>query len=66
MIDVGLCIVLKDIINLKDSLILPGDGASHNEVIFQYVVFRPQIGDIITGKIRNCSREGVHSKLNMF
>lgn len=60
MLNVGLCIALKDIIRLGDSIILPGDGASHTEVLFHYIVFRPTIGDIITGKIRSCSREGVH------
>lgn len=60
LLNVGLCIVLKDIIRVGDSIILPGDGASHTEILFRYIVFRPRIGDIITGKIRSCSREGVH------
>lgn len=60
LLNVGLCIVLKDIIRIGDSIILPGDGASHTEILFRYIVFRPRIGDIITGKIRSCSREGVH------
>lgn len=59
-LNVGLCIALKDIIRVGDSIILPGDGASHTEILFRYIVFRPRIGDIITGKIRSCSREGVH------
>lgn len=60
LLNVGLCIALKDVTKLGDSIILPGDGASHTEVFFRYIVFRPSIGDIITGKIRSCSREGVH------
>lgn len=52
---------MKDIVEVGDSIILPGDGASHTEVRFRYIVFRPRIGDIITGKIRSCSRDGVHS-----
>lgn len=63
LLNVGLCIVLKDIIRVGDSIILPGDGASHTEILFRYIVFRPRIGDIITGKIRSCSREGVHGSL---
>lgn len=60
--NVGLCIALKDIVKVGDSIILPGDGASHTEISFRYIVFRPRIGDIITGRIRSCSREGVHGK----
>ncbi|XP_073838178.1 RNA polymerase III subunit H [Musca autumnalis] len=66
LLNVGLCIALKDIVSLKDSIILPGDGASHTEVIFRYIVFRPAISNILTGKIRNCSHEGVHVTLGFF
>jgi DNA-directed RNA polymerase III subunit RPC8 len=66
LLHVGLCIALKDIIKIADSIILPGDGASHTEVFFRYIVFRPMIGDVITGKIRSCSREGVHVTLGFF
>lgn len=60
LLNVGLCIALKDIIRVGDSIILPGDGASHTDILFRYIVFRPRSGDIITGRIRSCSREGVH------
>ncbi|XP_058465160.1 DNA-directed RNA polymerase III subunit RPC8 [Malaya genurostris] len=66
LLNIGLCIALKDIVKLGDSIILPGDGASHTEVNFRYIVFRPMIGDVITGKIRSCSREGVHVTLGFF
>ncbi|KAM7357898.1 RNA polymerase III subunit H isoform 2-T2 [Cochliomyia hominivorax] len=66
LLNVGLCIALKDIVSLKDSIILPGDGASHTEVIFRYIVFRPSIGNVLTGKIRSCSHEGVHVTLGFF
>ncbi|XP_034480668.1 DNA-directed RNA polymerase III subunit RPC8 [Drosophila innubila] len=66
LLNVGLCIALKEIVSLKDSIILPGDGASHTEVLFRYVVFRPMVGTVLTGKIRNCSRDGVHVTLGFF
>ncbi|EDW70945.1 DNA-directed RNA polymerase III subunit RPC8 [Drosophila virilis] len=66
LLNVGLCIALKEIVSLKDSIILPGDGASHTEVLFRYVVFRPMVGTVITGKIRSCCREGVNVTLGFF
>ncbi|XP_037940295.1 DNA-directed RNA polymerase III subunit RPC8 isoform X2 [Teleopsis dalmanni] len=66
LLNVGLCIALKDIVSIEKSLILPGDGASHTEVVFRYIVFRPQVGSVITGKIRSCSHEGVHVTLGFF
>lgn len=66
LLNVGLCIALRDIVRVGDSLILPGDGASHTEILFRYMVFRPRVGDIITGKIRSCSREGVYGMCTCF
>lgn len=56
----GLCIALFDITKLGHSYIFPGDGASYTEVNFRYIVFRPVIEEILIGKIRSCSRDGVH------
>lgn len=62
VLNVGLCIALYDITNLQESYIFPGDGASHTRVSFRYIVFRPFVEEILTGKIRSCSQEGVHGK----
>ncbi|XP_035696030.1 DNA-directed RNA polymerase III subunit RPC8-like [Branchiostoma floridae] len=64
--NVGLCIALFDITKLEDSFIFPGDGASHTRVHFRYVVFRPFMDEILQGRIRSCSREGVHVSLGFF
>ncbi|XP_050497959.1 DNA-directed RNA polymerase III subunit RPC8 [Diabrotica virgifera virgifera] len=66
VLNVGLCIALYDIINLKESFIIPGDGASHTRVNFRFIVFRPFIEEILVGKIRSCSQEGVHVTLGFF
>ncbi|XP_066256100.1 DNA-directed RNA polymerase III subunit RPC8 [Euwallacea similis] len=66
VLNVGLCIALFDIRNLKDSFIIPSDGASHTVVHFRYIVFRPFMGEIIVGKIRSCSQDGVHVTLGFF
>ncbi|XP_018328574.1 DNA-directed RNA polymerase III subunit RPC8 [Agrilus planipennis] len=66
MLNVGLCIALFDITNIKESYILPGDEASHTGVTFRYIVFRPFIEEILLGKIRSCSQEGVHISLGFF
>ncbi|XP_064618120.1 DNA-directed RNA polymerase III subunit RPC8-like [Liolophura sinensis] len=64
--NVGLCIALWDITKLEDSYIFPGDGASHTVVFFRYVVFRPFMDEILVGKIKSCSKEGVHISLGFF
>ncbi|XP_061703140.1 DNA-directed RNA polymerase III subunit RPC8 isoform X2 [Syngnathoides biaculeatus] len=64
--NVGLCICLYDITKLEDSYIFPGDGASHTKVHFRYVVFHPFLDEILVGKIKYCSQEGVHVTMGFF
>jgi len=63
---VGLCIVLFDITEISDSYILPGDGSSHTPVKFRFVVFRPFIDEVLIGKVKSCSRDGVHVSMGFF
>ena len=65
-LNVGLCIALNDITKIDESYIFPGDGASHTKVIFRYIIFRPFMEEIITGKIRSCNTNGVHVTLGFF
>ncbi|XP_067672408.1 DNA-directed RNA polymerase III subunit RPC8-like [Haliotis asinina] len=64
--NVGLCIALWDVQRLEDSYIFPGDGASHTVVHFRYVVFRPFVDEVLIGKIKSCSKEGVQVSIGFF
>ncbi|XP_034944115.1 DNA-directed RNA polymerase III subunit RPC8 [Chelonus insularis] len=65
-LNVGLCIALYDITKIEESYIFPGDGSSHTKVVFRYIVFRPFMEEILIGKIRSCSADGVHVTLGFF
>jgi DNA-directed RNA polymerase III subunit RPC8 len=62
----GLCIALFDIVKMEDSYIFPGDGSSHTRVTFRFVVFRPFIDEILVGKVKSSSREGIHVSMTFF
>lgn len=64
--NVGLCIALWDIEKIEDSYIFPGDGATHTVVHFRYVVFRPFVDEILVGRIKSCSKDGLHVTLGFF
>lgn len=64
--EVGLCIALFDITCIKESFILPGDGAAHTKVNFRLAVFRPFCEEVILGKIKSCNEEGVRVTLGFF
>jgi DNA-directed RNA polymerase III subunit RPC8 len=62
----GLCIALFDIVKMEDSYIFPGDGSSHTRVTFRFVVFRPFIDEILVGKVKSSSREGIYVSMTFF
>ncbi|EDO38289.1 predicted protein [Nematostella vectensis] len=64
--NVGLCIVLHDILSIGDSYLVPGDGSSHTPVTFRFVVFRPFVDEILKGRIRSCNHEGVQVSMEFF
>ncbi|XP_046383702.1 DNA-directed RNA polymerase III subunit RPC8 [Ischnura elegans] len=66
VLGVGLVVALRDLKKLEDSYVFPGDGASHTKVNFRCVVFRPFMEEILVGKIRSSSREGVMVTLGFF
>ncbi|XP_014613075.1 PREDICTED: DNA-directed RNA polymerase III subunit RPC8 [Polistes canadensis] len=65
-LNVGLCIALHDITKIEESYIFPGDGSSHTKVFFRFIVFRPFMEEILIGKIRSCSADGVYVTLGFF
>lgn len=64
--DVGLCICLFDILHSSDGVVKAGDGCAYVTVEFRLVVFRPFIGEVLTGTIANCSPEGIKVTLGFF
>lgn len=64
--NLGLVISLWDLIDIKDGLLKPGDGASFVEVTFRCVVWKPFIGEVVTGWVSECSSEGMKVKLEFF
>ncbi|CAO3677836.1 unnamed protein product [Rhizopus stolonifer] len=64
--DVGLCICVHDILGASEALILYLDGCSYIKVTFRLVVFRPFMGEILIGKIKSCSPDGLVVSLGFF
>jgi len=64
--DVGLVIALYDILEIGESHVMAGDGASHTKVTFRLLVFRPFIEEILTGKIKSSNKEGLTLNLGFF
>lgn len=64
--NLGLCVSVYDIQSIEGGFIFPGDGCSTYEVIFRLLMFRPFIGEIITGKIEESDANGLRLSLGFF
>ncbi|KAL1919825.1 uncharacterized protein VTP21DRAFT_1756 [Calcarisporiella thermophila] len=63
---VGLCICLYDILEASEGFIFHSDGSSHVKVRFRMLVFRPHIGEVLTGKVKSCTSSGVRVTMDFF
>lgn len=64
--NLGLVIAVWDILDIKDGLLKPGDGAAFVETKFRCVVWKPFIGEILTGWVLECTADGVKVKMEFF
>lgn len=64
--NLGLVISIWDILDIKDGMLKPGDGACFVETKFRCIVWKPFVGEILTGWVSDCSAEGIKVKLDFF
>lgn len=56
--DAGYIISVKDILNIGEGVILPGDGAVHYDTEFKLLTFIPEMNEVILGKISDITNFG--------
>ncbi|KAI3632532.1 hypothetical protein MIR68_009638 [Amoeboaphelidium protococcarum] len=64
LINVGLCICLHDILEIGDPEV--DDGCVCVNITFRLIVLRPCVGEVLEGKIRSSTAEGIHVTLGFF
>jgi len=64
--NVGLCLLLYDVLKIEESFIFPGDGSTHTKVSFRFVVFRPFIDEVILGLVKTSNSEGIFVSMDFF
>lgn len=63
IVDLGMCIALYDVIDVGESILYPGDASQHTSVKFRLVMFKPFVGEILTGKVVTCDEQGARISL---
>lgn len=56
--DIGIVIDVIKIAEIKEGVIIPGDGAAYYETVFESITFRPEMQEVVTGKIRDIADFG--------
>ncbi|EEQ39251.1 putative DNA-directed RNA polymerase III subunit [Clavispora lusitaniae] len=64
--NLGLAVSVWDISDIKDGLLKPGDGGAYVEVRFRIIVWKPFVGEILTGWVADCSAEGIKVRMGFF
>mmetsp|Transcript_28530 Transcript_28530/g.47937 ORF Transcript_28530/g.47937 Transcript_28530/m.47937 type:complete len:274 (-) Transcript_28530:92-913(-) len=64
--NVGLCITFYDFISVAEPYLYPSEGSAIQLVKFRMVVFRPFIGEILTGNLKASNKEGLKISIEFF
>ena len=57
--EMGIAIDVSTVKEIKEGIIIPGDGASYYETVFNLLVFKPELQEVINGRIKDITDFGV-------
>lgn len=64
--NLGLAVAVWDLLDIQDGLLKPGDGAAYVEVKFRMVIWKPFVGEILSGWVADCTPEGIKVRMEFF
>ena len=56
--ELGVVMGVTEVINVGEGIIIPGDGAAYYDTTYKVVTFRPELNEIVLGKITEISDFG--------
>ncbi|MBI2130447.1 DNA-directed RNA polymerase [Candidatus Woesearchaeota archaeon] len=56
--DLGVVIGVLDVKTIGEGIIIPGDGASYYDTAFEMATFKPELQEVVIGKIRDIAEFG--------
>ena len=63
--DIGTVVAVLDVLEVKEGIIIPGDGAAYYESTFKLIVFRPELQEIAYGTIEEITNFGAFINLGV-
>ena len=61
--DIGIVVAVLDVQEVKEGIIIPGDGAAYYESTFKLIVFRPELQELVYGIIEEITNFGAFISL---
>ena len=61
--DLGVVIGITGVLAVGEGVIIPGDGAAYYETIFKLVAYRPELQEVVLGKITDISDFGAFMEI---
>jgi len=61
--DIGIVIDVDKVNEIKEGIIIPGDGAAYFETTFELLTFKPEMQEVIFGKIKDIADFGAFISL---
>ncbi|MCR4284591.1 MAG: DNA-directed RNA polymerase [archaeon] len=56
--DIGTVVAVLEVIEVKEGIIIPGDGAAYYESTFKLIVFKPELQEVVYGVIEEITNFG--------
>lgn len=61
--DIGIIIDVQGIKEIKEGVIIPGDGASYYETVFELLTFKPELQEVVMGRVKDIADFGAFISL---
>lgn len=61
--DLGIVVDVLDIGNITEGTVIPGDGAAYYETVFSVLTFKPEMQEIVMGRIKDIADFGAFISL---
>lgn len=56
--DLGIAIGISEVLSIGDGVIIPGDGAAYYDTTFKVLAFKPELQEVVLGKITDITDFG--------
>ena len=63
--DIGTVVAVLDVLDVKEGIIIPGDGSAYYESTFKLIVFKPELQELVYGTIEEITNFGAFINLGV-